>query len=364
MKKFYFMALGLMFVGLNAQNKDLLKSVEGVTNSSTGNSVLTLKAAQDVLYQENFESFNTGNAAGQNNYGYPSGEGTDADYQIMPADAKHSSKYLKINTSGGTTATPTFREFVEITPDLGNQWLNRKPTNNILRGELEFFTGTSTNTGDGRAGSYIFDANGNGLVGINWNAKTQTLNGFLALTLISTGVQGSYNLSFGTMPTLLPNTWYKISYSYDYNTGVGTFRFPDGTDYVWDNSSNNTVTIVPSLDPDVHEFVAFTYIAAARAYGYDNAKIVAGDVTNLATSNVKGTISNIQVYPNPTADILNVTNTKKLYSYKIYDASGKIVAEGKPEGVSINVSRLQKGNYVVQIITEEQGLETRKFIKK
>lgn len=362
MKKLYVLASGLLVLGLNAQTKNLQNALEG-TPKTVQVADIASKGPVDVLYAEDFETFTVGAAVGQNGYAYAGG--TPADYQIKAADAAHSSKYLTIGAAGGTAATASVREFAESMSTLYDAWDGRAADNNILRGTLDFYTGTSTNIGAGRAGSYIFDADGNGVIGINWNAAEKTFHGFIQLRLKADGEVGGYNVSWGaTMPKFNADTWYKVEYMYDYTTGDGWFKMPNGTTYTWDNASNTTVEVVPGVYPDIHEFVAFTNVAASRTYGYDNAKLVAGNAVNLAVSTVKGQVSTVQVYPNPTADVLNVTNTKKLNAYRILDASGKVVSSGTPAGTSIDVSKLAKGAYVIHFETLENGFETRKFIKK
>jgi hypothetical protein len=317
--------------------------------------------AQNVLESLNFENFTLGNANGQN--GYTFFNGVTGDYQILN-DATHL-KYLQISGSGGTTATAATRYYYPNASTLGSAWSTRTAGNNILKGELEIFTGTSTVTTAGRAGSYVFNAAGSGVIGINWNANTKTLNGFLGLTLVSSGTAGGYNLSFTGTPVLAENAWYKVGYEYDSSTGNGKFIFPNGTAYTWDNTSNSTVTVIPNNNPDEQDFFVTTNASAARTYGFDNYKLSATNSSLLGTNDVvKGEISKITVYPNPTTDILNISNTKKVLNYKIFDASGKIVLNGRPTDLSVNVSKLPKGSFVIQFETIENGLETRKFIKK
>ncbi|SFH91986.1 T9SS type A sorting domain-containing protein [Halpernia frigidisoli] len=317
--------------------------------------------AQNVLESLNFENFTLGNADGQN--GYTIFNGVAADYQILN-DATRL-KYLQISGSGGTTATTASRYYFPAASTLGSSWSGRTAGNNILKGEFDIFTGTSTVITAGRAGSYVFNSTGNGVIGITWNANTKTLNGYLGLTLISTGAEGGYNLSFTGTPVLAENAWYKVGYEYDYTTGNGKFIFPNGSAYTWDNTSNATVSVIPNNNPDEQDFFVATNASAARAYGFDNYKLSATNASLLATSDaVKGEISKISVYPNPTTDVLNISNTKKVLNYKVFDASGKVVLNGRPIDLSVNVSKLTKGSYVIQFETIENGLETRKFIKK
>ncbi|MDR2204931.1 MAG: T9SS type A sorting domain-containing protein [Flavobacteriaceae bacterium] len=75
------------------------------------------------------------------------------------------------------------------------------------------------------------------------------------------------------------------------------------------------------------------------------------------------TKSNLQIYPNPTSDIVNISSNNEVKSITIYDMSGKMVKTyaGAKE---INISSLAKGNYVLQAHYANGGVENTKLIKK
>ncbi|GEN76872.1 reprolysin-like metallopeptidase [Chryseobacterium hagamense] len=86
--------------------------------------------------------------------------------------------------------------------------------------------------------------------------------------------------------------------------------------------------------------------------------------TALSTNDVAGPKNDIQIYPNPVSDVLNITKVSDKAMYKIYSAAGQLVKQGNISGGQINVSELIKGGYVITI--EEKGKEAfnSKFIKK
>ncbi|WP_027381452.1 GEVED domain-containing protein [Chryseobacterium daeguense] len=82
----------------------------------------------------------------------------------------------------------------------------------------------------------------------------------------------------------------------------------------------------------------------------------------LATHEVAGSKNDIQLYPNPVSDILNITKVSEKAGYKIYNAAGQLVKQGHISNKQINVSELIKGGYVISI--EDKGNNfTSKFIK-
>lgn len=72
--------------------------------------------------------------------------------------------------------------------------------------------------------------------------------------------------------------------------------------------------------------------------------------------------NNLQVYPNPVGDVVNLTANKEVKSVTIYDLSGKVVKTTK-DVKQINVSNLAKGTYILQA-NYGSSVENTKIIKK
>ena len=90
-----------------------------------------------------------------------------------------------------------------------------------------------------------------------------------------------------------------------------------------------------------------------------------GDVPGscfLAASEV-GLRKKRSIYPNPAQDNIHIEDMHDAQSFKILDASGRIVDSGKTDSEMINVSALSKGNYILQIVSKG-NVENFKFIKK
>ncbi|GAA0871790.1 hypothetical protein GCM10009117_09360 [Gangjinia marincola] len=73
----------------------------------------------------------------------------------------------------------------------------------------------------------------------------------------------------------------------------------------------------------------------------------------------------ISVYPNPVKDILTISNTSNiiLERLRVLDISGRSVIEAQSVSNTMDISRLQSGNYFVMIQTE-YGQVTRRIVKK
>jgi surface protein len=81
----------------------------------------------------------------------------------------------------------------------------------------------------------------------------------------------------------------------------------------------------------------------------------------LSTSEIKLS-ENPSIYPNPASDYIYIKNLKNIISYKIIDASGRLIMNGNIKSEKIDVRNLLKGNYFLQISTDENTLNF-KFIK-
>lgn len=71
---------------------------------------------------------------------------------------------------------------------------------------------------------------------------------------------------------------------------------------------------------------------------------------------------NLKLYPNPTSDFLNIKSDLKISKIEIYDMGGKLFQTSKMNNEKVSVSKLPKGNYLINIQTEN-GVVNSKFIK-
>lgn len=70
------------------------------------------------------------------------------------------------------------------------------------------------------------------------------------------------------------------------------------------------------------------------------------------------------VFPNPTAEFLNIKNLNGAYSYRISDVTGKLLLSDNNRTFSqINVNSLNKGLYLLEIIDENNTKSVSKFVK-
>ena len=73
-------------------------------------------------------------------------------------------------------------------------------------------------------------------------------------------------------------------------------------------------------------------------------------------------LNDLNIYPNPSSDIINISSNFDDLSFIIYDLLGKKVYQGKTTN-TINISSLNDGVYFIEFSTENKKT-LRKIIKK
>ena len=69
---------------------------------------------------------------------------------------------------------------------------------------------------------------------------------------------------------------------------------------------------------------------------------------------------NINLYPNPTNDVLNIQTEENVQLVEVYNIQGaKVLVDNRTQ---LNVSELPKGTYVINVITQN-GISRSKFVK-
>ncbi|MDR7211621.1 T9SS type A sorting domain-containing protein [Flavobacterium piscis] len=69
-----------------------------------------------------------------------------------------------------------------------------------------------------------------------------------------------------------------------------------------------------------------------------------------------------EVYPNPTASLLNITSNDEIKLIAIYSLDGKLILETKEN--KVDVSNLQNGLYIIKVTTNQNEVATKKFVKR
>ncbi|SHK55577.1 T9SS type A sorting domain-containing protein [Epilithonimonas mollis] len=319
----------------------------------------TFLSAQ-VIESDNYNSYTLGDVGSNFAFGAPGqggmylSGGTAPDYQIVNIDATHDKSF---QLTGGATATAASnRQAVKL--GFGTAWAARTTGNDILRVTFDFYTGTSTGTN--LPGVNVTNST-TGLVGLKYNTATKLFQGMANLTV--NGTPAFYNITGISAVTYPANTWVKVGFTYDKVNGVITYTI----DGVTTTLAIAGATVTKNLDGSQFNVLSNynTGNTATTTSAVDN---YVADAVNAATLGVVtvGQIektANVTVYPNPTADYINIKSTSRVISVNVIDVSGKSVASKKSADNQIDVRNLTKGTYIINVETEN-GTETKKFIKK
>lgn len=146
------------------------------------------------------------------------------------------------------------------------------------------------------------------------------------------------------------------------------------TDSVWAYSFGNEQLFDSGVDTS-YTYSFFTNDANARfpvlEYNYDpEADQIVGDITWLkaepTASLEEVDLSSFEMYPNPALNEVTLNSGDIDSDYLIVDITGKKVLSGNTEGneVSVDVSGLKKGVYLVKFFAQEEYIGTKKLIKK
>lgn len=321
----------------------------------------TFLSAQ-LIESDNYDAYTLGDVGTDFAFGAPGqggmylNGGTAPDYQIVSVDASHG-KSLQL-TSGATALAASNRQVVKL--GYGAAWGARTSGNDILRISFDFYTGSAT--GNVLPGVNVTNATA-GIIGLKYNTATKVFQAMANLTATATGATGFYNITGISTVTYPANTWVKVSCTYDKVNGVATYTIGGVTSTL----AVTGYTITKNLDGTQFNVVSQfnTGNTASTTSSIDNYTV---DAVNAATLGVvtAGQIektSDITIYPNPTADYINIKSASRVISLNVVDISGKSVASKKSADNKIDVRNLTKGTYIINVETDN-GTQTKKFIKK
>ena len=325
-----------------------------------------------VLYSENFDNLTLGNV-GTDFIGTTPGQGgwyTLSQSSEIPSE--NSNNYFKIVSEPGRgkvlelAATPGKGATFLQKRGIDALWANRNTVNNILKIEIDFYTGDQFS--DGGTGlpiqgailaikpNDIIDATSNDVIG-NFtyypNDETFTLYGISNC---------SYNNLSSVIKDLKFKTWVKIFFYLDFSN-LKYYTLIPSNNVIYSCTLDPT-TLVSSFLLKNSNWIGGN--ATIPVYKYDNLIISAVNTVPLSS---EGFISEkFNIYPNPTKNVVNITNTENIgiKEVKIYDINSKLIETkifGKESKVQLDVDAFAAGTYLLHIETTE-GTAVKKVVKK
>lgn len=160
------------------------------------------------------------------------------------------------------------------------------------------------------------------------------------------------------------NTWYHYVFTYD---GTTSKIYRDGALIKTQNVTKNTVNNSNKFTLGLTEGGGANYfngtIDDLKIYNYALSDTEVANLYNsqvLSVTDVSKT-QNVEIYPNPVNDILNIKTQGTVKLVEIFNTSGAKVKEEK--STTIDMKKLPTGIYMVKITDSEGKTNTKKIIK-
>lgn len=338
-----------------------------------------------TLFQDNFESYTAGNTqmvtTNLSNAYYGFGDkwitycesgAVVGDFSIV---SDINNKYANVKSGISGTGTSNARVLLSINDLL---WANRTTGNDIVEISYSFFTGdvgaSASNVQVWVSGADLATVISNTgtstnypiLGGIHYNPSTKVVSPLMYI--VNGNLINNYIINLNTgNPVLAANTWVTVKFSYNKNTGITSYLFPNSTTAVNLQNGINNANFGDVLNVS-HYVPASSTVSAKQDYKIDNILVKATNNTNLSVEEQQiATEGSVKVYPNPATNLINVTSTLGVIEhYAIVDLSGKTVKFGEVsnlENLSVNIQDLASGAYIMNIKTNKE-IKNIKFVKK
>ncbi len=343
--------------------------------------VLCFNAANSqVLYSENFDSFNwgylgtdpTGNIPGQGGWLIKS-NATQSNTFFTIVNEPNRGKVLDI------TAMSHAEGLYAIKTGIDQLINNRTPGNDVIKFEIDYFTGPKQPNGS-YSGLWIK------LLPIG-EVEGGLINPAILSAYTYSKVGGIVQSNYGqSMPVGTDNlneyypfnSWLKLITYLDYSNRKIYFEIPTlNKAVVGDFKKNDPSTnLIQDYKPatislNTHFFVTPDEPKVITRNKYDNIQITAlkevpPNVIALSVNEQLATKFNL--YPNPATNVVNITNVENMQVNQItvYNLAGKQISKqdyNNQAEIQLNVEHLASGTYLLYLQTA-QGTTVKQFIKK
>ena len=247
-----------------------------------------------------------------------------------------------VYTFANITRTHTISVSFEVIPTVTLTVNAEDPTMGTVAGSGTYYKGASVRISATENDGYVFS---------KWNdddrhnPRTVVVN-----------ADATYTATFVDATTVQLYTITVRANNDTYGTVEGGGRYAEGTIITISATANNG-----------YEFTEW------NDHNTDNPREieVTANATYIATFNVAGAVeemvvTEIDIYPNPASDVLNITSSENISRIEIISSTGRIIVQQdvNSDYATFNVSDLSNGMYFVRIFGSEQNsVFVRKFIK-
>jgi chitodextrinase len=221
------------------------------------------------------------------------------------------------------------------------------------------------NTNDERIGKVVFNT-------IN-NTSTGTA-GYENFTAQST------NAGRGTAYTItITPTWTGSTYAEGYAVFIDYNQdgdFTDAGELAWSKAASTTTPATGSITIPATATLGATRMrvsmkynaipTACEAFSYGQVEDYTVNISTTAKPEAEfdsAVAADIRVYPNPATTTLNITEVSGNATFRVFNLMGQTLLNGKINNGSIDLSRINAGNYILEV-SDNNNVTTKRFIKK
>lgn len=318
-----------------------------------------------ILFEENFNNYiaghlntdYTGAIAGQGGWYVKDANTGNASAKIIPETSKGNVLIIEINNSNHLYSEGvSIGQASDVIKDLWNN--NRTAGNNIMKFEYEYYGLGTVKI----SGGVVPDLGSDILVRMSSTMFKNSRNVTCEYLVDNVGTnQGSIIEDYSINPVPY-NMWVKTELFVDYNTNSVYFYIPMSNTLIKRSFTHNQI-------PSTIYFYGLIDDLKSSIIKLDNIKLSA--LQNLPLyilNNDEFITSKFNIFPNPTMDIITITNNENIGIEKIevFDVSGKSIkaqSYSNENEVQLNVEKLVSGVYMLHIHTNE-GMAVKKIVKK
>ncbi|SDE80518.1 T9SS type A sorting domain-containing protein [Epilithonimonas hungarica] len=158
------------------------------------------------------------------------------------------------------------------------------------------------------------------------------------------------DVNFLDLGNWTPEKWYNLRIEIDHVTEKNVKYYLDGQ-----------LVHTSTLGPKVVRANDLNFEFDNDGSGFVVDNIIIKDMDQLSVSDISKT--QINIFPNPTSNFINIKSNEIIKSVKLYNASGSLIKTENANLSKIDISTFPKGNYLISIETDS-GIETKKIIKE
>ena len=179
--------------------------------------------------------------------------------------------------------------------------------------------------------------------------------------------------------TITPS-WTSTTYSEGYAVFIDYNKngvFTDAGETVWTKAASTTTPVSGTFTIPSTATLGATRMRISMKYNaiptsceaFSYGQVEDYTITITATAKIedenisRNSIAELKLYPNPVTDFLNIETTSENATFKVYNLLGQTVLQGSLNNKGIDVSKINSGNYVLEV-SDETSSVTKRFIKE